>query len=252
MSVTIQGTTYENLIEAPVSFDVDNVINGLTARSWDLSILMTTTEASTLLNDYTTWRNAKIALDPAEESLVVGASVSLTLPGTGGVSNLACWFLSPPALSARGAYLEVSFTLVDAAQKIEIIAKSQENQDQDLLDSSYIGTYTYNGVVINLKSPIESYRATPNVERTLSGAHYISGINGTERTRRINGFFDSDDEPTGLADINTQYETEVNSSTLTPGTWRPIEAPSYNAEVVKKNGANVIRYSVTMTFLQIS
>lgn len=251
MSVTINGNIFENLVEFPLRYDEQNAIAGQTARRWEFTGLLTTTEFTTLVGLYQTWRDAKILEEDPATSLVVGTTVTVDVSGTGGDTAVLCWFDSAPEGQANGKYIQTSFGVVDALEKIEILTLEEqeaETNEEDL--AALLGTYTYGGVVINLTSPTNTFRQNFEAEFTLSGQHYITGTFQLEDVVNVTGYFDTDDYPTGVADINAQYDTDASGS-ITNGDLVGLQPPTFTPAVIKKAGVNVIRYSVNIQLLQI-
>ena len=245
MSVTINTLTFDNLTAVPLEYDEVDTRNGLTAKAWQIEGLLTVIEYADLLTIYDNWRDVRILEEKAETSLVVGTTVSVTVTGTGGATATPCWFSSAPTASQSGTYLAVSFNVVDAAEALEVLGQ-QENDEGD--DTYVVGTFAYGGVTIQLTRPLEGYRQAPNVELTAGGTHYVSGPRYVERLRIVEGFFDIVDFPTGIADISTQYETDIQA-TLTASTYRPIQPPSFSAGRTVRNGAETTRITVSMQLL---
>ena len=254
MTVTINGTTFANLRSVPLKYDADNLSAGLSARRWEYIGLLTPAEFTSLTNIYQGWRNSKITEDDPAESLVQGTTVTVTVTGTGGATAVNCWFDSAPVGTALGKFIEVNFGVVDAAEKVEVLSKLKEEADEDTDAediATILGTYTYGGVAIKLVKPKDTFRQSYESQLTLSGKTYISGSFIAENLIIVDGFFDSDDEPTGVADINAQYEIDA-TGTLSPGDYVPIAPPDFGAEAILKQGVTVIRYSVTIQLLQVT
>ena len=251
MSVTINGNIFDNLVEVPLRYDADNVIAGLSARRWEYTGLLTPIEFTTLIGLYQTWRDAKILEEDPATSLVVGTTITVDVAGTGGDTGVLCWFDSPPEGVAVGKYIQTSFGVVDALEKIELLSTEESGEDDnDERLAALLGTYTYGGVVINLTSPTNTFRQNFEAEFTLAGQHYITGTFQVEDIVNVSGYFDTDDYPTGVADINTQHETDASGS-ITNGQLVGIQPPTFTPTVIKKAGVDVIRYSVSIQLLQI-
>ena len=251
MSVTINGNTFANLRQVPLKYDSTNTIAGLTAKRWEYTGLLLPSEFTTLTGIYESWRNAKILEEDPAISLVQGTTVSVTVAGTGGATNVACWFDLPPEGQALGKFIEVTIGVVDAAEKIELLASLEQEADTNEEDlAALLGTYTYGGVVINLTQPTPTFRQNFDATFALSGQHYISGTFLVEDIINVIGYFDSDDYPAGVASINAQHKTDASGAVIN-GDLVPLKPPTFTPAVIKKGGVNVIRYSVSIQLLEI-
>ena len=62
MSVTIGALTFGNLQAVPLAYREDDTINGLTAKQWQITGLLTPAEYVSLLSIYDAWRDLKLSL----------------------------------------------------------------------------------------------------------------------------------------------------------------------------------------------
>lgn len=254
MAITIGAATFQTLTAQPFGYEDTDAKAGLTARQWAVQGLLSPIQWLSLLSAYDGWRNARITDEDTSVSLVVGTTINFSGTGAGGATwnNVPCWFSSSPTAEHSGAYLAVSFTVVDAAQALQVIQKQKENEDasatsEDLPD---LGTYSLGGVVLTLTKPIDSYLEGPQIQLSANGFHYISGPKVAQRTRDIEGYFDTIDYPSGVSTIRTWYETQIVSTPST-GTYYPTSVPAFSAEKTIVSGVTTTRYTVSIVLAQL-
>lgn len=243
MTISIGSYTYsgKTLTAQPFGYEETNTRQGLTARKWLISGLLTATEWSNLLTTYNTWRNARID-DP--DSVVendVGTTINLTVNANGITwSAVPCWFISAPSGEQVGRYIQASVELVDAAQALQV-AQREQNQDR-----YYFGTYTVGTTQLKLLRPPQSYQDTPTLSLTAGGVSYITGPLTATRLLELEG----DTNLTGWTAIQSWYEQTIQA-VPTATQWFPIGAPSASAEALITDGLRTDRYTVTLTLAQV-
>lgn len=247
MTVTIGGFEFNNLTAQPFGYEESDVKAGLTARQWAIQGLLTPSEWLTLNTKYTTWRTSRIQDADTNVSLVVGTTVTFSGTGAGGVTwtNVPCWFSSAPSAEQSGDFLAISVTLVDAAEALQVIIKTQQNAQATTEVLPDYGTYTLGTVVLTLTKPKESYNNGPQLQLTASGSHYLSGPLVVERLYDIEGYFDTTTYPTGWATIRSWYESQI-VTTPSAGSYFPVSPPSASGEIKVINGVNTTRYTITV------
>lgn len=249
MSVSIGAFSTTKLIAQPFGYDQTSTQDGLTARKWTVSGLLTASEWQSLLSVYNTWRDARLTDADTLSSGTVGTTVSLTASANGITwSGIACWFTSAPSGDQAGPYIQATCELVDAAQALAVLLRQEEKNRQrsEALAKPNLGTVTLGSATLTLLVPMETYQDTPQLQLTASGTHVISGPLAATRVRRINGTTDS----TGWANVRSWYESSV-ASVPTTGTWYPISAPSAEAEVIISGGAKSTRYTITVDAAEV-
>jgi hypothetical protein len=249
MAVTIGSTTFSNLTAQPFGYEASDAKAGLTAKQWSISGLLTPNEWLDVVDEYNTWRDLRIQDEDTSISLVVGTTISFSGTGPGGATwtNVACWFSTPPAAEQSGKYLSASFVVVDANEALEVIIKQKENEEAagGTTEAPDLGTYSLAGVVLTLNKPINSYQEGPQLQLTTLGYHYVSGPKVVQKTKDIEGYFDTSTYPNGVTTINSWYEGQVVSSPSS-GSYYPISVPSFSAEKVIVSGVSATRYTVSI------
>lgn len=247
MSVTIGSDTFARLTAQPFGYDETDTRSGQTAAKWTVNGLLTPSEWLDLLAIYDAWRDLRIEDPPSITSQEVGNTVTLSGTGPGGQTwtEVDCWFSSAPQAEQSGAYLAVSFELVDAAQALEVLLKQEEQQEEEE-DLPDLGTITVGTTVLTLLKPIETYGATPQLELTASGVHYISGPLVAFRVRDIEGTTDA----SGWSGILSWFESQVVTTPAT-GAWFPISAPTASAANKIVDGVKTIEYTVSIQLGQV-
>ena len=249
MTVTIgstsTGVTFTTLLAQPFAYFGD-ATDGLTARSWEVRGLLSSADWQTLLGVYEGWRADRIN-DPdtlAAES--VGTTIDFAASANGAtVTGLPVWFVDPPSGEQAGNYISASFSVVDAAQALEVLLKRRE-KERSAEDKPDLGVYELGGAEITLLQPPETFTNGPQVGRTVSGASYITGgLNATE-VRNIVGTTDA----TGWAAILDWY-AEIVETYPQVGTWFPLTPPQATAENSVLEGVKFIEYTVQISIAKI-
>jgi len=112
MTITIGGFTCQTLTAQPFGYEGE-ARTGLTARTFQISGLLTPAQWQSLVSVYNTWRDTRITDADTLSSASVGTTVALTINANGlSVTALACWFADAPSGEQAGAYINASLTLV--------------------------------------------------------------------------------------------------------------------------------------------
>lgn len=243
MTITIGSYTYsgKTLTAQPYGYEETNTRQGLTARKWLITGLLTPTEWSSLLTTYNTWRDARINDPDSVVSNSVGTTINLTANSNGITwTAVPCWFISAPTSEQVGYYIQASVELVDAAQALEVAQKAEKQ------DRYYFGTWTVGNTELQLLRPPQTYQDTPNLALTAGGVSYITGPLTATRLLQLEG----DTNATGWTDIQNWYEQTIQEKPSATE-WFPIGAPSASAEAVITEGLRTDRYTVTLTLAQV-
>ena len=246
--ITINGLTFTPLTAQPFGYEGE-ARTGLTARTFRCAGLLTPPQWATLVGIYDTWRASRILDADTLSSGVVGTTVPLTTGSINGLSvtNLACWFAEAPASDPAGTYVSASCTLVDAAEALAVLLRSEEKARQGSeAKTPNLGTVTLGSATITLTKPMETRRDGPSVALSASGTSYITGALVTHKVRQIEGYISSGT----FADLLSWYDATIAASP-TAGSWFPVSEPTATAEVIIAGGAKSTRYSVSLTTLQI-
>lgn len=242
MSVTIGSSLFSNLTAQPFGYDESNTRQGLTARRWLITGLLTPNEWLALLAEYDTWRDLRIQDEDSKAANDVGTTISFTATGPGGQSwsNIACWFSSAPSAEQSGYYLNATVELIDANQALEVLLREDELADEES-DAPTFGLITLGTTTLTLLKPKESYGEGPTVELTAGGVHFISGPNVVYKIRDIEGRTDA----AGWAGILDWYEAEIVSSPST-NDWFPVSIPTVTTSNKIVDGVKTVEYVVSI------
>ena len=252
MTITIGAFTCQTLTAQPFGYEGD-ARTGLTARTFQISGLLTPTQWQSLVSVYNTWRDTRITDADTLSSGAVGTTVALTINANGlSVTALACWFAEAPTGEQAGAYINTSLNLVDSAQALAVLLREEEKSRQSteaLIPS--LGTITFtraSGVspIVTLTSPMDTRQDGPTVALTATGTSYVTGPLVAHKIRNVEGFIS-----TGSFDNLLSWYDETVAAIPAATSYFPITAPSATAEVIITGGVKATRYSVTLTVLQI-
>jgi hypothetical protein len=252
MTITLGGFTCNLLTVQPFGYEGE-ARTGLTARTFQISGLLTPAQWQSLLSEYNSWRNTRISDQDTALSGVVGTTIALTASANGvSVSSLPCWFADPPSGEQTGAYISASVTLVDAAQALAVLLREQEKSRQSSEASiPSLGTVTLtraSGVspIITLTKPMLTRQDGPSVALTATGVSYVTGPLVAHKVRDIEGYL-----TTGTFDNVLSWFDETIAAVPAATSWFPISAPTASAEVIIDGGVKATRYTVSLTALQI-
>ena len=252
MTITIGAFTCQTLTAQPFGYEGD-ARTGLTARTFQISGLLTPTQWQSLVSVYNTWRDTRITDADTLSSGAVGTTVALTINANGlSVTALACWFAEAPTGEQAGAYINTSLTLVDSAQALAVLLREEEKSRQSteaLIPS--LGTITFTRVsgvspIVTLTAPMDTRQDGPTVALTATGTSYVTGPLIAHKIRNVEGFIS-----TGSFDNLLSWYDETVAAIPAATSYFPITAPSATAEVIITGGVKATRYSVTLTVLQI-
>jgi hypothetical protein len=192
------------------------------------------------LDIYDEWRNVRIEDPDPVDSNDIGTTIPFSGNGPGGITwtDIDCWFNSAPTAEQSGQWIKVSFVLVDAAQKLEILRRGQESEDELRPD---LGTYVIGSTTLTLTKPYQSYGEGPQVQLTSGGTSWISGPLVVYRIDDVEGETDE----TGWNNICSWYETQI-VQIPTVGTYYPISPPSTTAERKIVSGVLTDVYTVSI------
>jgi len=248
MSVTIDGLTISNLTAQPLSYEATNVRTGLAARQWEVSGLLDTTQLATFSGVWETWLGDR-QNDGADLIDGVGSTVALSFSANGlTASNVACYFTDTPQYQQVGAYVQLTTTLIDANQALNVqkLALEKSVALGDALNPD-LGTITLGTVVITLTKSAETLDDMPTLERTAGGFPYIKGPLRSSAVRNITGTVVNE------AAFNTLRNWVATTVQSTPSTndWYPISAPTASVETTMVNGVIVEKWSVSLSVKQV-
>jgi hypothetical protein len=126
MSVTIGAFSTKTLRAQPFGYEGD-ARQGRTATIIEFTGLVKPSEWLTFKGVYDGWRNLRINDEDTAVSKAVGTTVVVSASANGVTwTNKPCWFTEAPSASQVGAYVEVSATLVDAAEALAVFLKEED------------------------------------------------------------------------------------------------------------------------------
>lgn len=253
MTITIGSFSTNALTAQPFGYEGD-ARTGLTARTFRINGLLTSSQWQALISEYNTWRGTRITDADTLSSASVGTTVSLSITSSNGlsVSSLACWFTEAPSGEQAGAYVSASATLVDAAQALAVLLREQEKSRQGTEATvPSLGTITLTRAsgtspVVTLTKPMLTRQDGPSVALTATGVSYVTGALTAHKVRQIEGYI-----TTGSYDDVLSWYDETIAAVPASSSWFPISPPSASAEVIISGGAKSTRYTVSLTALQI-
>ena len=129
-------------------------------------------------------------------------------------------------------------TLVDAAEALQALQADTE-------DTFTFGTFTY-GAVLKLRAPVETFAFIPQIQQTVSGAHYISGPNALTEAYQIEGETDS----AGWAQVLSRYQSDVAGMPVA-GQYFPTAPPAAAAEARIDNGVRSDIFVVSLSLIKV-
>ena len=254
MSITIGTFNTNRLTAQPFGYEGE-ARDGLTARTFQVSGLLTPAQWQALITEYNNWRNLRITDADTLSSGAVGTTVNLTITSTNGLSvtSLACWFTDAPTGQQTGPYISASATLVDANQALAVLLRSAEKsrQNSEATTNPSLGTITFTRAsgtspVITLTTPPDTRQDGPTVGLTATGGSVVTGPLAAHKIRQIVGII-----TTGTFDDLLAWHDETIAAVPASTSWFPITAPTATAEVIVTGGAKSTRYTATVTVLQI-
>lgn len=242
MSVTIGAFTTSKLLAQPYGYQETGTSDGLTARSWRVSGLLTSSEWQSLISVYNTWRDARIQDADSVAANSVGTTVSLTASANGlSWSGISCWFTSAPSGEQAGRYIQASVELVDAAQALQV-ALRQKEKAKSAEDRPALGTFTLGSCTLTLLRPPVTYQDVPQMQLTAAGTSYITGPLTATKVYALEG----ETNAAGWTALQSWFESTVGT-TPTAGAYFPVNAPSATATNDVVNGLKVITYTVSLS-----
>ena len=246
MAITVGSLTLRDLQSFPFTHSGD-ALTGQTARRWPVKAIVSPADWLTLNGIYTTWRGNRLADADTMVSLAVGSTVN-TSGSIWGMSwsNVAAWFSAAPTPEPAGSMVSVSFELVDAAQMLAVMLRSDAIGTEVQDNESTYGTYTLGTVTLNLTGQPEGYEDGPTMEMAGSGTHVIKGPLAASKVRKIQGWTHTTNAG---ATIRTWYESQIATKPAV-GAWWPISPPTIEQTPVIVGGARVTRYLVGIDLKQ--
>lgn len=245
MAVTIGELQFSNLKAQPFGYDENDTRAGLTAKKWSITGVLTPVEWLDLLGEYDAWRDLRIEDEDSLKSNSVGTTIEFECDGPGGENwQTSCWFSSAPSAEQVGAYLIVSFEVVDANEALQVLLRESElSSTEDLGD---YGTVTLGDATLTLIRPMDAYGDGPALELTALGSHYVTGPLVVQKVKDIEGTTDE----VGWDAVREWYEEQIVAVPLAES-WFPISPPTVAAEVKVIDGVKTTQYTVSIQLGQV-
>jgi hypothetical protein len=242
MTVSIGAFTTAKLLAQPFGYEEATTRDGLTARRWTVSGLLTATEWQSLLSVYNTWRDARIQDADSVAANSVGTTVSLTASANGiSWSGVGCWFTSAPSGDQAGRYIQASVELVDAAQALQVALRQREKA-KSAEDRPALGTFTLGSCTLTLLRPPVTYQDVPQLQLTAAGTSYLTGPLTATKVYALEG----ETNASGWSALQSWFESTIGT-TPAAGAYFPLSAPTATAANDVVNGLKVITYTVTLS-----
>ena len=242
MTVSIGAFTTAKLLAQPFGYEEATTRDGLTARRWTVSGLLTPTEWQSLLSVYNTWRDARIQDADSVAANSVGTTVSLTANANGiSWSGVGCWFTSAPSGDQAGRYIQASVELVDAAQALQVALRQREKA-KSAEDRPALGTFTLGSCTLTLLRPPVTYQDVPQLQLTAAGTSYLTGPLTATKVYALEG----ETNASGWSALQSWFESTIGT-TPAAGAYFPLSAPTATAANDVVNGLKVITYTVTLS-----
>jgi hypothetical protein len=242
MTVSIGAFTTAKLLAQPFGYEEATTRDGLTARRWTVSGLLTATEWQSLLSVYNTWRDARIQDADSVAANSVGTTVSLTASANGiSWSGVGCWFTSAPSGDQAGRYIQASVELVDAAQALQVALRQREKA-RSAEDRPSLGTFTLGSCTLTLLRPPVTYQDVPQLQLTAAGTSYLTGPLTATKVYALEG----ETNASGWSALQSWFESTIGT-TPAAGAYFPLSAPTATAANDVVNGLKVITYTVTLS-----
>jgi hypothetical protein len=242
MTVSIGAFTTAKLLAQPFGYEEATTRDGLTARRWTVSGLLTATEWQSLLSVYNTWRDARIQDADSVAANSVGTTVSLTASANGiSWSGVGCWFTSAPSGDQAGRYIQASVELVDAAQALQVALRQREKA-RSAEDRPALGTFTLGSCTLTLLRPPVTYQDVPQLQLTAAGTSYLTGPLTATKVYALEG----ETNASGWTALQSWFESTIGT-TPAAGAYFPLSAPTATAANDVVNGLKVITYTVTLS-----
>lgn len=241
MTLTLGAFSTNYLTAQPFGHEERNTQEGMTARAWEISGLLSSEEWASLNSVYSTWRDARILDEDTRLSLITGTTVSFSGTGFGqSWSGIACWFVSAPSGQQTGGYVNATCRIVDAAQQLEVIKKEiGSSTTEDLPD---LGTLNLGGAIITLTKPPETLDDIPGLGTTAFGSDYILGPRVPRNALDVQGYTDA----SGWASLYSWAGTQLSQTSVSSGSYWPLSAPEATAEHKIVDGVKIVRYNVAI------
>ena len=249
ITISYGGTSYTfpNLTEHPYGFEEGDVRRGRAVRRWQVAGIVKPADAAVVTSLFEAWNAAKLLEDDPTRTGVVGATVAFSgsSPGYTWSTSVPCWFSGAPALQQAGAFVRLTFGLVDATQSLAVLLRQGE-EDAEQFAALNLGTLSFGGATVNLTARPDDFTDLASANLTPGGKHMISGPLTPSRVRRVQGWVTA----AHLATLET-WLTTTTATTPATGAWFPIEWTTPVARRRADAGVMATYYDVGFTVVEI-
>ena len=235
--------TLRYLQAQPIGYAEAETEQGLTARRFTVAGLCTPAQWVTCCSLFDAWQAAKILESPTLASRVVGATVALTCAAHGrSVTSLGCWFTGAPAGETTGAWVKVSFTLIDAAQQLAVLLRQNEKGrlGADAFLPAY-GSITLGTTTLALLDQPEAFEDGPSLEPTSTGGFVARGPLVASEVRNVRGVTDA----AGWTAVKAWFASTIAARPGATDLW-PVGELGLERDRIVSGGAVVDRYIVSV------
>ena len=246
MSVTLNSSVFANLKALPVSYEAENIQQGIAVRAWEITGLVKASDAAAVSNLFEAWTATRKTEPDSLLSGTTGTTVAFSGAAGGRTwSSVACWFSGAPAIDPVGNVWRVSLTVIHAAEALEALLRSEtlrRERENALLPA--FGTITVGTVTLTLTQEPEGRGQGPTVTTAATGTDLLEGPLRPVRIRNITGYGPNP----GRTDFDTllAWYDAIVTTTPASGTWFPITPPTATAEVIVMAGAKVSRWVISL------
>jgi hypothetical protein len=235
--------TLRYLQAQPIAYAEAETEQGLVARRFTVTGLCSPVQWVTCCSLFEAWQAVKITEAPTLASRAVGATVALTCAAHGrSVSNLACWFTGAPTGETVGAWVKVSFDLIDAAQQLTVLLRQNEKSrlGGDAFLPSY-GTIALGSTTLALLDQPEGFEDGPTLEPTSTGGFVARGPLVASEVRTVRGVTDA----SGWAAVKGWFTSTIAARPGASDFW-PVGELGLERDKIVSGGAVVERYIVSV------
>jgi hypothetical protein len=246
MSVTLNASTYASLKALPISYQAENIEQGIVVRAWEITGLVKAVDAASISNLFEAWTATRKTEPDSLLSGTTGTTVAFTGAAGGRTwSTIACWFSGAPSIEPVGNVWRVSLTVVHAAEALEALLRSETlRRERENAFAPTFASITIGTVALTIIEEPEGRGTGPFVTTAATGTDLIEGPLRPVRIRNIVGYGPN----AGRTDFDTLlswYDTIVTTRPAS-GTWFPLSPPTAEPQVVVIAGAKVSRWVISL------
>lgn len=190
--------TFPNLKDHPLAYSGEEVSRGRAVRQWKIDGILQRTDASAVDGIFRSWNAARLPQDDMRLTGVVGATVAFSgaAPGFSWSTPVACHFVGAPSFVMAGIFVQVSFVLEDANERLAVVLRQTEEEAEQAAPLNF-GTLTFGSATVYLTADPNDFTDLPSISLTPAGTHFISGSLALTEVRRVQGYV-SDAHISGL------------------------------------------------------